>query len=140
MNYLVKKELSNGFKNPNVTVVNQSQSKPSMANANKGNKGSKNNKKKEVSMNTVISLVQMGFAEEAAFNAVRDAGNFDEALDILSANPFYEGGHNSQTTSHEESSVDIYDSSKKHDFWNDPKNVCTKCFFLNILLIVVTLV
>jgi predicted alpha/beta hydrolase family esterase len=82
-------------KRPNAKPANtQSQPRPSTIVTSKDDKAKDQNKKQDVSMDIVISLVQMGFAEEAAFNAVRDTGNsFDEALDLLSDNPFYEGGY-----------------------------------------------
>ncbi len=135
MNSFVKKELANGFQRTSTNLKpanNNSNAKPATSN---NTRKDKKNKKEEVSMDIVISLVQMGFAEEAAFNAVRATkNNFDAALDILSADPFYDGGSVSKSASREVDSVDEddEDARKTHKFWNDPKNVSTKhVLFMN---------
>lgn len=129
MNTFVKKELTHGFQRPNAKPANtQSQPRPSTIVTSKDDKAKDQNKKQDVSMDIVISLVQMGFAEEAAFNAVRDTGNsFDEALDLLSDNPFYEGGYTKKSNNNNKNNKNNKqaddDPRKTHKFWNDPKNV-----------------
>jgi poly [ADP-ribose] polymerase 6/8 len=129
MNTFVKKELTHGFQRPNAKPANtQSQPRPSTIVTSKDDKAKDQNKKQDVSMDIVISLVQMGFAEEAAFNAVRDTGNsFDEALDLLSDNPFYEGGYTKKSNNNNKNNKNNKqaddDPRKTHKFWNDPKNL-----------------